>query len=86
MNSIGKLEFEDVLWNLDAKSMLLRIYFEEKEYEAMLSLIKSFKLYLYRQYDLGIYKTRYKNMIGFCEKLYKNIGVLKVKKMKLNHF
>ena len=83
MQILQTVEFEDVLWNLDAKSMLLRIYFEEKEYEAMLSLIKSFKLYLYRQYDLGIYKTRYKNMIGFCEKLYKNIGVLKVKKMKL---
>jgi len=85
MPILQQIEFEDVLWNLDAKSMLLRIYFEEKEYEAMLSLVKSFKLYIHRQKNLGIYKIRYKNMIQFCEKLFKNIGVSKSKKSLLKN-
>ncbi len=85
MQILQQVEFEDVLWNLDAKSMLLRIYFEEKEYEAMLSLIKSFKLYLHRQKALGIYKIRYKNMIRFCEKLYNHLGATKAKKNVLKN-
>ena len=85
MPILQKVEFEDVLWNLDAKSMLLRIYFEEKEYEAMLSLIKSFKQYIHRQKALGIYKTRYKNMIHFCEVLYRFTGTSKSKKILLKN-
>jgi hypothetical protein len=85
MPILQQVEFEDVLWNLDAKSMLLRIYFEEKEYEAMFSLVKSFKTYLHRQKTLGIYKTRYKNMIHYCEKIYKHIGVSKPKKNLLKN-
>lgn len=85
MQILQQVEFEDVLWNLDAKGMLLRIYFEEQEYDAMQSLIKSFKQYLHRQKSLGIYKIRYKNMILFCEKLFKNIGAIKVKKTLLKN-
>lgn len=83
MPILQKVEFEDVLWNLDAKSMLLRIHLEEKEYESFLSLVKSFKLYLHRQKNLGIYKTRYQNFIAFCEKLYTYRLLSKSKKTSL---
>ncbi|MCC6584588.1 MAG: hypothetical protein IT271_12865 [Chitinophagales bacterium] len=76
---LKQIEFEDILWNLDAKSMLLKMHFEEKEYEAMLSLIKSYSLFLHRQKNLGIYKSRYKKVIRYILKLYNNIGKSKSK-------
>lgn len=85
MKILQQVEFADVLWNLDAKSMLLKIYFEEKEFEALLHLSKSFRLYIHRQKNLGIYKLRYKQMISFCEKLYKHTGASKNKKRLLRN-
>lgn len=84
MPILQQVEFEDVL-EFRCKSMLLRIYFEEKEYEAMFSLVKSFKTLSSSAKTLGIYKTRYKNMIHYCEKIYKHIGVSKPKKNLLKN-
>lgn len=83
MQILQKVEFEDVLWNINAKSMLLRIYYEEREYDSMLSMTSSLKLYLRRQKEIGIYKIRYMNMINFCLKLHKHVGASTNTKEKL---
>jgi len=83
MRILQQVEFEDVLWNINAKSMLLRIYYEEKEYDLMLSLIKNFKLYLHRQKESTIYKERYMIMMNYCSKLYRALSNSKQKKQEL---
>jgi hypothetical protein len=79
------IEYSDTLWNLAAKFMLVKIYFETKEYEALVGLLNTFKVYLFRQKKIGYHKERYKNIIKFSEKLYANIDVSKSKKLKLKH-
>ena len=43
-----QVEYSDIVYNLGAKSMLIKIYFETNEEEALLSIIASFTIYLKR--------------------------------------
>ncbi|HMR43283.1 MAG TPA: hypothetical protein PKC40_05595, partial [Saprospiraceae bacterium] len=43
-----KVEFTDARYNLDAKALLLRTYFELEEYEPLFSLCDAFRQYLIR--------------------------------------
>ena len=79
------IEFSDTLWNLASKFMLVKIYFETKEYEALIGLLNTFKVYLFRQKKIGYHKERYKNIIKFSEKLYATIEAPKAKKLKLKY-
>lgn len=73
------IEYSDTLWNLAAKFMLVKIYVETKEYDALVSLLNTFKVYLHRQKKIGYHKDRYKNIIKFSEKLYANMDAPKQK-------
>ena len=42
----SRVEFDDPFYALDAKSLLLKIYFEQDEKEVLLSFCESFKMYL----------------------------------------
>jgi uncharacterized protein YihD (DUF1040 family) len=57
--------------NLDARSMLLRIYFESGYEDALESLLDSFQIYLKRQKEVGYQREHYLNMIRFVRKLVK---------------
>lgn len=59
------VEFTDVFYHLDAKSLLLKIYFENKEYEPLYSLINTFKIYLKRSKQISEYqRTIYNNLLS----------------------
>lgn len=70
MPMLQKVEFNDVLWNLNAKNMLMKIYFELEEWNQLNLFLKSFKAYLYRQKNIGYHKQRYSKMIAYTEKIY----------------
>lgn len=67
MQLLGQVEFDDVLNTLQAKSMLLKIYYDIGETEALFSLLDSFKIYVYRQRLLGYHKSNYLNLIRFVQ-------------------
>lgn len=67
MQLLGQVEFDDVLNTLQAKSMLLKIYYDVGETEALYSLLDSFKIYVYRQRLLGYHKSNYLNLIRFVQ-------------------
>lgn len=46
--NLNKVEFSDIYYNLDTKKMMLKIYFELDEIDALLSLLASFKMFLKR--------------------------------------
>lgn len=69
MQLLQKVDFDDVLNNLDARRMLLRIYYELGEYDALDSLLDSFKTYISRQKDIGYHKDNYLNLIRFVKKM-----------------
>lgn len=67
---LQRVEYEDVFYNLDSKVMLLKIYFESEELEALESLIDSFRTYLRRNRDISSeHRRNYQNLIRFVRQL-----------------
>lgn len=74
-----KVEFNDVYYHLDSKSLLMKVYYEMNEYDPFLSLVDAFKIYLKRNKFISeLQRTTYHNFIVLTNKL------MKVKLMKLN--
>jgi hypothetical protein len=66
---LTQAEFYDVLHNLDARRMLLRIYFDLGELTALDSLLDSFTIFLRRHKDVGYLRQNYLNLIRLTKKL-----------------
>lgn len=63
-------EFTNIQYNLGAKILLLRMYFEEGETEALLSLLSSFEIYLRRNKKLtNEAKSQYMNFIRILNRI-----------------
>ncbi len=69
MTLLRETDFTDTLTNLDARSILLRIYFERDYREALESHLDSFQSYLRRTKDIGYQRENYLNLIRFTKKL-----------------
>jgi hypothetical protein len=66
---LQQTDFEDVFRNLDARRMLLRIYYDTQAWDSLDAHLDNFKIYLYRQKDLGYHQENYLNLIRFTRKL-----------------
>lgn len=65
-----KVEFNDVYYHLDSKSLLMKVYFELEEYDAFASLVDAFKIYLRRNQTISdLQKKTYHNFILIINKL-----------------
>ena len=69
MTYLQQAEFKDTFLHLNARKMLLKIYFELKEINALESLLDSFSRYLTRRKDLGYHKDTSLALIKFVRKL-----------------
>ncbi len=63
------IDEKDLLLNLDAKIILLMIYYERSELEALESLLNSFQTYLSRKKVIGYHKVHYLAMVQLTRKL-----------------
>lgn len=63
------LQLDDLFYNIDAKRILIKIYFELQEWDALNSLLDSFYTFLYRQKGLKYHKSNYLNLIRFVRKM-----------------
>jgi hypothetical protein len=68
---IRQVEFRDTLFNFDARRMLLRIYYDRQEFQALESLLESFYLYLQRHTDVGYHYEMYSNLVRYAKRLLK---------------
>lgn len=67
---LRRVEFRDVFYNLDARRMLVRIYFDTEETTALESLLDSFTVYLQRKRaTLGYHKDLNLNFVRFVKRL-----------------
>lgn len=67
---LQQVEYDDVFYNLDSKVMLLKIYFELDEIDALDSLIDSFRIFLRRNKLISAHhRTNYLNLARFVKKL-----------------
>ncbi len=69
MKLLVQIDERDLLLNLDAKAMLIRIYYELDEYDALTSLLSSFNVMLGRKKVLSYHKKHYKNIIRFTKRM-----------------
>ncbi|MEL6845543.1 MAG: hypothetical protein AAFP02_20245, partial [Bacteroidota bacterium] len=63
------VEYDDVFFNLSAKMMLLKIYYEEQELDSLEAILDSFRRYLQRQSGLGYHKEVYGNILRLVSKM-----------------
>lgn len=79
-----KVTYEDVWYNINAKTILLASYFELDELDALESLLQSFKMFINREKSLSSdRKTHYLNLVKFTHQLIKIHPKDKVKLEKL---
>jgi hypothetical protein len=71
MQLLQTVNLKEVLFNLDARRLLARIYFELKENAALDSLIDNSKIYLHRQKSIGYHREMYLNFFKVLEILLK---------------
>lgn len=64
-----QMEHDDVLHNIMAKAMLVKMYYELEERESLSSLLASFKVFIHRQKGLGYHKENYGNFVRVVSKL-----------------
>jgi len=83
MNYLLQYEHDEMLVNLRAKIMLLKIYYQQDEINALESLLGSMRTYLSRKKIMGYHKEGIKNIIRLTKKLLKVKPYDKVQKEKL---
>ena len=71
MELVHQYEFKDILDNLSAKTMLLKMYYELSEFKALESLLESMRAYLQRKKQLGSRINGFKNIVRYTKKLLK---------------
>ncbi len=68
MPLLVRTDFDDILLNLNAKTLLLKMYYELTEFDTLESLLESMRTYLHRK-DVGYHEPLFKNVIKLTRKL-----------------
>ncbi|MBP7273113.1 MAG: hypothetical protein KA974_04690 [Saprospiraceae bacterium] len=72
IRTLAMVEYEDILMNLVAKSMLLATYYEIDETEPLYSLLESFRTFINRHKSIPTQRRQsYLNLIKYTKKLLK---------------
>ncbi|HMR44336.1 MAG TPA: hypothetical protein PKC40_10910, partial [Saprospiraceae bacterium] len=71
MQLLTQVEFDDILMNLNSKRMLLKMFYEENELDALESLLESLRNYIQRKKVMGYHKANFTNLIRLTKKLIK---------------
>lgn len=66
---LAKIQVKDILRIISSKIVLLRIYYETNEFDALEALLDSLKMYLRRKDVVGYHKENYNNIVRFMQKL-----------------
>ena len=70
MPLLALVDESDLLLNLDSRIMLLKMYYETGEWDALDALISSFKILLLRKKKvIGYHQTHYLNILRYIQKL-----------------
>lgn len=69
MGLLAKTDFSDILIQLNAKTMLMKIYYELEETDALESLLESMRTYLNRKGVIAYHRLNYQNVIKYTKKL-----------------
>ncbi len=71
MQLLVQVDYDDILLTLNAKSMLLKIFYENDDIDPLESLLGSMRSYINRKEVIGYHKAIYSNLIRFTRKMLK---------------
>jgi len=75
IQQLSKVEYDDITYNLNSKTLLMASYYELDEIEALGSLLDAFRVYLSRNKDIPTTRRKhYLNTISIVRKLSKIIS------------
>ncbi len=69
MKLLQTVEFDDILHNLDARRMMLCMYYDLDEFDALDTHLEAFKTYIYRQKGLDYHRENCLNLVNFTKRL-----------------
>ena len=69
LNLLQKADFKDLLNNLIAKTLLIKIYYELEAYNILESHLDSLQTFIRRKKVMGYHKENYLNIVQFTKKL-----------------
>ncbi len=69
LSLLQKTEYDDLLLNLAAKTIALKIYFELEEISLLESHLEAMKKFIYRKKIIGYHKENYLHLIAFTKQL-----------------
>lgn len=69
MERLIQIDYQDLFLNLDAKTMLMKIYYETQSWEALEAFLHSFTIFLQRKSILVHHRNNYLNIIKLTRKL-----------------
>lgn len=68
---LQKVDFKDHLYNLAAKTLLMKIYYENNEMDLLEFHLDAMSMYLLRKKLIGYHKVNYQNIINCCRMMTK---------------
>lgn len=71
MRQLTQVEYDDILMNLNAKGMLIKMFYETGEYDVLEALLNSTRAFITRKKVMGARKANFTNLIKLTKKLLK---------------
>jgi hypothetical protein len=69
LECLTRMEYDDVLQNLSAKTLQIKIYYDMQAWQALDSLLDSVSIYIRRKKVLGYHKENFSNNLRFMQRL-----------------
>lgn len=69
MELLQKSNYRDLLANLGAKTLLLKVYFEMEEFDLLHSHLDAMKNYIRRKHVIGYHRKNYMNIVKYAQRL-----------------
>jgi len=69
MQLLTQADYDDILLNIGAKVLLLKLYYQQKYWDALEALLESFRIFLNRKKELSYHKEHYTNLIVLVKKI-----------------
>lgn len=69
MQLLLQADYNDILLNMGAKVLLLKLYYQQAYWDALEALLESFRIFLNRKKELSYHKEHYTNLIALVKKI-----------------
>lgn len=66
---LQRSEYQDLLLNLAAKTLMLKVFYELEEYDTLEAHLEAMKVFLRRKDIIGYHRRNYRNIIRYTQKL-----------------